>query len=265
MKKFRKILILSIICILLITSFVSCAKESANYDAGYDTINNESGNANQEIVINQTNRKIIYTVNIEMKTSNFNTTLDALYDAVQADTEAANWIKNSSINNNNNYQYAQLCIKVKTSTLNAFVTNLSTIGTVTSQSSDSDDITYNYASLEAAITASEQEKIYYENLIDNEDIQSNYVLLEQYISKITEINSELALMNDQLIKYDNDLEYSTVNINLNSYTTEDTEEVLSFGAKIIKVFKDSIYSLVAVFKGLIIVVVAIAPYVVVIG
>lgn len=258
MKKSRIIVIISmlLITILLISA---CSK---SYDSVYPSPAPSSGggaDVTSQIVLNQSNRKVIYTVDIRLTTEDFNKTLADLYAAIEKDETAGNWIKAADITSNGNYQSAYITVKVKTTLLNDFIAELPDMGTVTSQKHNSEDITYNYATTEARISALTTERDYYQTLIENDTVVNNVSLMGQYIQKITAINTELALMNDQLVKYDNDLEYSTVNIDINAYTVIEEEEV-AFWTSIKNVFIGSIKFLVSVVKGIIIVIVAVAPF-----
>lgn len=216
------------------------------------------------IQFNTTNRKVIYYVDINLSTNNFSETIDQIYTIIYENEEAGNWIKSADISAQADNQYADISIRVKTSDLNNFMSKLPTAGIITSQKINSTDVTYNYATIEAQIEALIAEKGYYETLLEGN-------VNTTYINRINQLNQQISLLTDQLVKYDSEVEYSTVNIKVKSYTDavepepEPEPVKKSFWRTIKDIFIGSVSFLWTIIKGITIAIVAVAPFAAVAG
>ena len=199
-----------------------------------------------------------------MSTNNFSETIDQIYTIIYENEEAGNWIKSADISAQADNQYADISIRVKTSDLNNFMSKLPTAGIITSQKINSTDVTYNYATIEAQIEALIAEKGYYETLLEGN-------VNTTYINRINQLNQQISLLTDQLVKYDSEVEYSTVNIKVKSYTDavepepEPEPVKKSFWRTIKDIFIGSVSFLWTIIKGITIAIVAVAPFAAVAG
>ena len=251
-----------IMFIVMLFIFASCSNNAEmDYTSDYGSVESQES---PQVIMNQTNRKIVYTVNVSMYCEDFNKALEGIYTAVNKNIEAYNWISNSNINNNSNYKSASLTVRVKTSELNDFLADLPALGKITNQSQNAEDITYNYSTIEAKISALETQKEYYEGLIEKPEIQANESLFSNYSNKLVDINEEYDLLTVQLTQYDNELEYSTVNINISSNEEEAVVSV-PFGKKIKQIFIASVTFLWKAIKWIFLALVAIFPYALIAG
>lgn len=261
----KKRIFIMFFVLIMVFAFSSCSAKGRQGNSEPSMDSNEGSSIEPQVSINQTNRKIIYTVGVNISTDNFDNTLTKLYTAVNEDIDAGNWIKSSDINEYSSYKIANLIIRIKTTKLNEFLAKLPEMGKISAQSQSSQDITYSYAQAEAMITALNEEKDYISNLLEEDFLKTNPELALQYINKITNINTQIALISDELIKYDNDLEYSTVNVTIKQYTdgTENSEK--PFGTRIKNAFKNSMNLVQMALKGLFIVLIYIFPFALIIG
>jgi len=205
-----------------------------------------------------TNRKIIYTVNIEMSTEDFTGTLDDLYAKIEEKEEDHNWIKQSEVTSEGDYKRASIVVMIKTDSINDFLDSVRDYGSISLETITSEDITYDYASTEAEISALTEEKAVYQALLaepDNSTSETTY-----YLNQIKELNTQLAMLQDELTKYDNELEYSRVNITIEYRKDIVDDEPETFSAKIKSVFTGSLNAMLSFLKGILIVVLAILPF-----
>lgn len=254
-KFFKKISLVILFVLVFALILSGCSSSPRATYPGSD--NNSEGSIDTDIILNQTNRKILYSVDVNLVTKDFQKTINDLYTAVAKDE--SNWIKQSDITSEGEYRSALIIVKVKTASLNAFLDELSSLGTVTSQKLNSEDITYNYATKEAELAALNEEKAYYLELLEKPEVIENVILMSEYVKELSNINKRIAMIKDVLTKYDNDLEYSTITIHI-SYNKVTVEEKESFGTQLKKVFTGSLRYLVGFFKGTVMVVLAILPF-----
>ena len=206
----RKFLFSIVIVLVLIFALASCSSNDRYSNEGSYDEATESDEIDTNFLLNQSNRKIIYTFNINMVSDEFDKTADKIYELVQEDEEAANWIQDSERYQNDNYRDLYLTVRVKTDSLNDFLTGLASVGEISNQSHSTKDITYSYASTQARIAALAEEKEHLEALLD--EVSASSKLL--YIERISDINAELILLGQELTKYDSDVEYSPIMLTL---------------------------------------------------
>ncbi len=251
MKKSKKIIVLIAIVSLLVFSLflgVACSSNSPNIPSneqdsgGYYT---EDGLDIPEIKFNLTNRKIVYTVDVSISVKNYDKAIQDIYNAVYKDIDDKNWVSSDSqYAHSSTYRTGYLTIRIKSDKLNDFLKTIKDLGSVENYDLSTKDITDSYATAEAHKSALEDTKQYYETLRDSLDIGSltvekYYSLLNELTDKITNLNTELRLINDEIIKYDSDIEYSTINIKI-SYQKVSTPTKRSFGKWIKDAFFNSI-------------------------
>ncbi|HHU42867.1 MAG: DUF4349 domain-containing protein [Bacillota bacterium] len=200
----RKFFIILIVLITMVFTLSACAQN----DAGPRYEQDVQEDTGYDIIINKSNRKIIYTFRIEMTTKNLNDTVERITKLVKKNPEDQNWIQDSEHYQSGSYRHTNLTVRIKTDKLNDFLSELSKTGKITNRSHSTTDITYSYASAEAKIAALKEEKQYLEEMLDEAD-NSGKIL---YVDRISEINSELLLLEQELVKYDSDIEYSTIHI-----------------------------------------------------
>lgn len=264
----KKILTVIIIITLLIMAIAGCSKSAdIATPPNYNSPSNEgSGVIDPAILINPSNRKVIYEVDIDIRTTDFDKTIADLYVAIN-DEDAENWIKSANISANDNNKTAHFILKVETIYLNDFLETLPSLGTINSEVIDSEDITYDYATTEARIDALNEEKAYYLELMENPSVISNTSLMRSYAQTVADINAELAMYNSKLTKYDNELDFSTVTIDITYYAVVvvEEEETVSFGTLIKNVLTGSYNVLMAILKGVCVAIVAVFPFLVIGG
>lgn len=249
--------------ILIVFTFSGCNNSNNDAEKSIDMDSSES--VTPQVVLNQSNRKIVYTVDIELTTKNYNDTIDTIYDIVFSGNEDNNWISSDSETGIKTNKTRKMVLRIKTEKLNDFLAELPNMGEIAYYNLNSKDITYNHASAQAEKTALESERDYYQNLLveidsDALSVRQQYDLLREINVKITELNTQIRLLNDELTKYDDDVNYSTINITINSYSEATQPAKLSFGARIKNAFFDSINFVWFILKGLFIAIIYIFPF-----
>lgn len=160
-------------------------------------------------------RKLIRTVNLSVETTEFDQLVTNITTAV---TELNGYIEQSDISGNSisssykNQRNASLTVRVPSNQLDSFVAQVSQQGNITYKSESTQDVTLQYTDIESRKTALnvEQERLW-ELLAKAESIES-VIALEQ---RLSEIRYQLETMESQLRTYDNQVDYSTIYLNVN--------------------------------------------------
>ena len=176
----------------------------------------------------QTSRKLIRTVHLNVETYDFDELLIKLQEQISA---MAGYIEQSDISGNsvqNNYsrRHAYLTVRVPSTSLDQFITSVEDNGNVTNKSETTTDITLQYSDLESrrkSLTI-EQDRIW--ELLEKADNIESIIALEE---RLSEIRYELESMESKLRLYDNQVEYSTVYVNISEvkvYTPTEPDSII---------------------------------------
>ena len=281
MKRISVILITGVILSTLLTACGSGggsnykASETANESAvamsddmydSYDYAMEEapaeaSGSAGVEKVLDETvsnsNRKIIKNVNLSVETEQFD---DFIININAKVTALGGYLENTdisgrSINSAKSMRYASITARIPSNNLDNFVTHVTENSNITNKSESAQDVTLNYADTAAHIKSlrAEQERLD-ELLLQADDIET-IIAIEQ---RITDVRYELESYESRLRTIDNQVDYSTVYINVHEVEryTPIEEPKQSIGQRIIVGFTENLIDakdfVVNFFVGLII-------------
>lgn len=160
-------------------------------------------------------RKLIRNVHMSVETDSFDNLIGQLQSKV---TELAGYIEQSDIsgssityNNVRPNRYASITARIPADKLNQFIAVVEGNGNVTNKSESAQDITLQYSDLESrkkTLTV-EQERIW--SLLEKADTLEAVIVLEE---RLSEIRYELESMEARLKLFDNQVEYSTVEISV---------------------------------------------------
>ena len=160
----------------------------------------------------------------------------------------------------NNTRYASYTIRIPTAELNQFVDVVSEIGNVTQKNESVEDVTLQYVDVESRkkVLETEQERLM--ELLSSAENMEDLLAIE---SKLSEVRYELENYGSQLRMLDNQIDYSTVNVDVDEVEriTETGEK--SFFAEIKDRFGDSLYPVGRDMRGFVIVVLGSLPILIV--
>lgn len=182
------------------------------------------------------NRKLIKTVNMSVETREFDKLLDTVNKKVDS---LGGYIENSNISGNSygstTRRDAYLVARIPSKNLDSFVTLISEKSNVTNKSENAEDVTLQYADMEARKSSLRIEQERLNALLEQADSLENIIELE---NRLTEVRYELESYESKLRTMDNQVDYSTVNLNVFEvveYTPEPIEE-LTFGQRLSREF-----------------------------
>ncbi|MCR4747944.1 MAG: DUF4349 domain-containing protein, partial [Clostridiales bacterium] len=181
------------------------------------------------------NRKIIRNAAIDLSTEKYSETLKAIEKAT---ADLGGYIESSHETKYDNYSYTSMTVRVPTGKLDEFLSKMDGAATVTSKSITSDDITASYIDTESHLKALRTEQ---DTLLELLSQANGLTEILEIQDRLTDVRSQIEYYQSLMNTYDNELEYSTVSIDVN----EVKHEVVSgegFWAKIGAGLKESFYN-----------------------
>ncbi|MCD8250116.1 MAG: DUF4349 domain-containing protein [Lachnospiraceae bacterium] len=240
------------------------AEETVEYEVAEDAV--EEGDAGVSSgsgieSVTDTSRKLIKTVNLSLQTTEFDSVLESISART---TELGGYIENSSVSGNSYYyestRYAYYTIRIPSVRLDEFVDVVGDLGNVTYKSESVEDVTLEYTDVESRKTALETEQERLLELLEEAENMEDLLAIE---SKLSEVRYELESYGSQLRVLDNQVDYSTVYVDVDEVEriTETTEK--GFFGQIADRFNDSLYRVGKGLRNFVIVFVGSLPVLVV--
>ena len=189
--------------------------------------------------VTDTSRKLIRTVNLDVETEDFETLMEKLEGHIAA---LGGYIEQSDISGNSiqsNYsrRRAYMTIRIPSTELDQFISSVEADGNITNKSETTSDVTLQYSDLESRkkTLTLEQDRIW--ELLEKADTLEAVIALEE---RLSEINYELESMESRLRLYDNQVEYSTVYVNVEEVKIYTPTAPLTIGERITKGFAQNV-------------------------
>ena len=161
--------------------------------------------------------RIIYSAYAEIETTDFDASLEAVYDLLdQYDA----FVENSSVNGSNLYdtysgtvshRSASFTLRVPKESYSAMTSGLDAVGNVTYLSSNAENITAQYTDTESQLSAYELQE---ERLLDILSQAENVEDMIELESRLSEIRYQKEALTSQLKNWDNQVAYSSVTLSL---------------------------------------------------
>lgn len=243
-KTFRILLV--ILSLLTVLSFASCAaaKDSAgNLYAPEASPESPSvgmgsdGLTSSDLPADAVERKIIKTYELNAETKEFDATVAAL-DALVA--EYGGYVESNSVSNRNYNskmaRYASYKFRVPADKVEAFVGSIGNTLNVTRQSSNAQDISESYYSIEATMQELQIERDSLLNMMASLDNQKDYNFWLTIQTRLSEVRQQIARLQAQLNSYDSRVEYSTVSLTVNEVVNYTPDEEQPFGKRLANAF-----------------------------
>ncbi|WMC92394.1 DUF4349 domain-containing protein [Kineothrix sp. MB12-C1] len=182
-----------------------------SYQVEAEVTAEEAGTVEEAVV--PSGRKLIKTVNLGVETEVFDELLPKVENKV---TELGGYVENLNVYNGSlrygqNSRSASLTIRIPKEKLDSFVTAVSDISNVISRSENVQDITLQYVDVESHKKALEVEQERLLELLGRAETMEDIVALE---ARLSEVRYQLQSMESQLRTYDNQIDYSTVYLNI---------------------------------------------------
>ena len=224
MKRYWKV---SIVLLLLLSLLAGCgasskeeaaapaagapmATEAAMEEVLYDeTASGESGAASMPA-----NQKLIRTVYMDVETLSMNSLISWLDNRV---AELGGYYEEKSVRRSGSrddgsyYQRADLMIRIPAENLDQFVSQVGEKANITSTSESTENVTLTYVSTQSRVEALETEQERLLELLENAETMEDLLTIEE---RLTDVRWELENYASQLRVLDNQVNYSTIYLNV---------------------------------------------------
>lgn len=160
----------------------------------------------EEVTSPSSARKLVRTVSLDMEADDFDSFLAEVNNLIR---DVGGYIEQSDIWGEP--RSASMTARIPSGRLDSFLGELEGRGNITRRSETTEDVTLQYTDLESRKKTLEVEQDRIWALLEKADSLDAVIALEQ---RLSEIRYSLESMESQLRLYDNQVEYSTVNLNL---------------------------------------------------
>ncbi len=185
-------------------------------------------------------RKLIKTVDMDVETKEYDLVMSKLEQQINS---LGGYIERSDAYNGSTYsgryneRYAYMTIRIPKDKLNAFLETVSGISNVVRRSDNVEDVTLQYVDMESRrdTLKIEQERLL--ALLKQADDLESIIVLEE---RLSEVRYQLESMESQLRTLDNQVDYSTVNLNVSEVKELTPVAEQTVLERIAEGFKDSL-------------------------
>ena len=268
----RRIFALFLVVMLLISVLVACGanteskSDRVSMDVESDSMNSvpEKGlSKTEESSQTQTpvNQKLIRKVYMDAETED----LDSLLSQVeQRIAQLGGYVESREIYNgssrNTKTRYGDLTIRIPAENLDQFVDQVHEVSNITSLRETTDDVTLDYVATESRVKALQTEEARLLELLSLAENMDDLLTIE---SKLTDVRTELEQVQSILKVYDNQVNYSTIYLDVTeveTYTVVEEPKTEGFFERIGNGFVRSLKGVWTVIKELVIFWIVYMPY-----
>ena len=229
-----------------------------SYGSGMDDVSESvtSGSATGE----KTNRKIVKTATLSIKTKNYETFMNGVKQKIE---QYGGYIEQSQEYNYDNAsnRNANMNVKVPADKLEKFIDELAAIGTITSKTIASNDITDSYIDVESRIKALETEEETLLGLLKKAESLTDVIELQKRLSTV---RADLERIKAQKQSYDGMVAYSGVTLDINEVERVVEGDDTFFG-EVKEKLMNNLYDLGDFFREFAINFIAALPYIAILG
>lgn len=190
--------------------------------------------------VQDTNRKLIKNVNMEVETEEFDTLLDKVEKKVNS---LGGYVESSYTYNGSSYygssnRNAGMTIRIPAEKLDDFLSEVAESSNVISRNDSVTDVTLQYVDMESHKKAllAEQDRLL--ELMEQVETIEDIITLE---GRLSEVRYQIESMESQLRTYDNQVSYSTIYLDINEVTKLTPVKEQSTWEKISTGFAESLY------------------------
>ncbi len=286
MRKTQKTACIIVSALLLLLALASCGSgmkaSEANYDAGYSAPSNAGYDSSDafgysnfskadvetavpaadDALLNDSARKLIKTVRLEMETKEFDPCLSAVYESISA---AGGYVEASDIRGGASYgryytRRASLTVRVPAERLEEFTQGVSTLGNLLSRTENASDVTSEYYDTQSHIKALRSE---YDTLLGILEKCTQLTDVISVQSRITNVLYQIESYETQLRNYDSLVAYSTVNMTIDEVERETTVVEQTVGQRMSEGFTQTMEDVRDGFQDFAVAFVTYLPYIVI--
>ncbi len=210
------------------------------YDNSADAKGSDGSEAPSDSeIMSNSNRKLIKTVSMSAETREFDKFVANITDKINT---LGGYAESMDISGNSYDQYSErnafIVARIPASKLDFFVSDVAEHSNITSKNESAEDVTLQYADVEAHKDSLKIEQQRLNELLEQADDLDTIIALEE---RLTQVRYEIESYESRLRTMNNQVVYSTVNLNIREvkeYTPEPVEEK-TFGQRLSEEFLDS--------------------------
>lgn len=207
---------------------------------------------------NQSERKLIRNIYLDVETLEF----DHLVDELQKQTEAlGGYVESSSVSGNSYYynssRYADLTLRIPKTKTDQFLAQVGDMANIVSRSENVEDITLTYVDVESHIKALRTEEEQLLKILEQAETVEDIMTIQ---SRLSEVRYQLESYTSRLKTYDNQVDYDTITIYISEVKEVTPTEELTIWQQMEKGFANSLKAIGEGFRDFCIWTVAHIPY-----
>ena len=263
-----KRLFVLLMCFALLTALLAgCGGNAGAMDSGGNyspgqSSGNLTGSGSESSGNNlQSDRKLIRKIQMEAETEDMDSLLQNIGQRIE---ELGGYVESRNVQNGSKYnsysrRYATLVIRIPSEKLDSFVEHIGEESNIVSTTETSDDVTLQYVDTESRLKVLRTEEERLLEFLSKAETVSEMLQIEE---RLTEIQTQIESVTSQLKTYDNLVDYGTVTLEITEVEvyTQVEEEEPTMWEEIAEGFMNSVDSLLAIGRALVIFFLARSPY-----
>lgn len=211
--------VLLVLCLCACGAAGKSAMDSANYEssAGISEKPQEDVYLSQEVASSEIalpeNQKFIQTVDMSVETEDMDTLLSQINARIEelGGYVEAQQIFNGSVYSSRRYRSAELTVRIPAEQLEQFTDRMADVSNITRTNKAVENITLSYVATESRVKALETEQTRLLELLAQAQSMADILTIEE---RLTDVRAELEQVTSTLRVYDNQVSYSTVNLEI---------------------------------------------------
>ena len=205
----------------------------ADYEAA-DAGNNAESQTQK--TVKDDSRKLIKTVNMSIETEEYDELINQITQKVSS---LGGYIEYVSTDGNRNYRYGNIVARIPKENLESFEQLLEGSSNITYRQESVQDVTLDYVDMEShkKMLIAEQDRLL--TLMEQAETIEDIIAIE---NRLTDVQYQIESMESQLRTYDNQIDYSTVNLDIREVVRYTPQEPEGVWERIKNGFKENLYS-----------------------
>ena len=235
------------------------AEEQA-VEGDLDLVEEQGSEKDADLAGYDTSRKLVYNAQISLESKKFDEDIAAVKELV---TTNGGYFESTSTNGSkeNGNRWSSFSARIPAEKYDAFMNSVGEVGSVTYKSENIEDITASYVDVQARLKSLNTKL---ERLQELEANAENVTELLEIEDRINEVQYQLESYTAQMKTYDNQVDYSTVNIDITEVATYTEIKADSAWNRFVGAFQDSFVSFVSFIQEFVIRIIYILPYFIII-
>ena len=218
----------------------------------------------------RTRRRLIYSADATVETTEFDKTLEELAALIK---EYGGWVQSSSINGANYYSIsrgssynrsADYTIRIPSDKFQTVMGSLSTLGNVPYSYTYTENVSAQYYDVQSRLTAYKTQETRLLEMMEKAQTVEDTITIEE---KLTELQYKIDSLQSSLNNWDRQVNYSTISLNVQEVGeyTEQQAVTISYGQRLLNAFTDSLKGAGRFFKNLLVFLVSALPTLVILA